>query len=160
MPRTNSPLATATWAGRTLRGLSWGLLYSAAYTVLNWFAWQAGCRTSRMTGLELERSDIVGAVLIFAIGVTTAATVVALTKPFCRSWPALQRGVIWCVTASGIRLGSDHWTGISYRWIAGRPDPRHSHRHRGRTLCGMGSMATRQTGPGMALAVWSIAYLA
>src|SRR5262245_6764712 len=86
MTRNPLPPPSPSWSDRGIRGFAWGLLYSGAYALANWLAWQAGCRTSR-SGTPLEPADIVQAVAFFAIGVTDAATVVAIAKPVCRSWP-------------------------------------------------------------------------
>lgn len=62
-----------------------GLHYSAGYAFLNRGAWQSGWSTLRGGG-ELIGPVAIGAVVLFGIGVTTAATVVAFAKPFCTSW--------------------------------------------------------------------------
>src|SRR5262245_21771800 len=75
-----------TWSKRFLYGLRWGLLLSGSFGALMWASWQAGCRTTRFSNVELEPQDLISATVVFATGTISGAIIVAVMKPHCTSW--------------------------------------------------------------------------
>jgi hypothetical protein len=47
--------------------------------------WESGCRTGK-GGAVLEAQDIINSVLYFSLSLITCSGLLAVAKPYCRSW--------------------------------------------------------------------------
>ena len=84
--RKATPTAgTPQWFQRLARGLTWAFGYIASFALFAWLAWEVGWVTS-ISDTDLEAKDFVGGTIAFSVSVACGSAVVALTKPFLRSW--------------------------------------------------------------------------